>query len=101
MLFALEGNVKGQQEERREDGTYTTENASKTRTNFPPPFHGERTCESRPPVSPAAMTSVKAGSLMVMSVAPRISTKQIGTIRPKKVRKKTLRGGVSAGNLQL
>ena len=69
--------------------------------NLPPPFHGESTLLSRPPVLPSANASTYAGSVMVMSAAPRISTNEIGMNSPKNVRMKTRALGVSAGSLQL
>ena len=69
--------------------------------NFPPPFHGESTWLSRPPVLPFVNASTYAGSVIVMRAAPRISTNVIGMNSPKNVRRKTRMLGVSAGSLQL
>ena len=86
---------------RDERETHTTENASSTRMNFPPPLQGERTCPRSPPVLPSANASVYAGSVMAMSAAPRISTKQMGMNSPKNVKRNTRTLEESAGSRQL
>ena len=69
--------------------------------NLPPPFQGERTWLSKPPVLPSVKASTYAGSVIVINAAPRISTKQIGMNKPKNVRIKTRVLDVLTGNLQL
>ena len=69
--------------------------------NFPPPFHGDSTWLKRPPVLPDAKASTYAGSVIVMSAAPRISTNVMGINSPKNVSRKTRVLEVSAGRRQL
>ena len=81
--------------------THTTEKESSTRMNFPPPFHGERTWLSSPPVLPFVNASTYAWFVIVIRAAPRISTNVIGMKRPKNVKRKTRVLDVSTGSLQL
>jgi hypothetical protein len=78
-----------------------TENARRNRMNLPPPFHGESTWPSSPPVPPLVKASVYSSLVIVINSAPTISTKVIGMKRPKNVRIKILTGGVLTGRRQL
>ena len=85
-----------------DDGnTHTTDSASTTSRNLPPPPHGCSTRARSPPVSPSSNAAAYAGSRSVISAAPRISEKHIGRNSPKNVSMKILVEEVSTGSLQL